>query len=114
MGLEREKREGGQMETSVRLLPGLVSKSPIRRSPPIPPFVSSFVSSVRPTHAFVPLMANLPRFAYLQYLLQVGGAGDEGGVAGVLRSAVGGVAVEGVRRRRRRGRGGGRVAVEEF
>ena len=64
--------------------------------------------------ALVPLMANLPRFAYLQDLLQVGGAGDEGGVAGVLRSAVGGVAVEGVRRRRRRGRGGGRVAVEEF
>ena len=61
----------------------------------------------------VPIMANVPRFAYLQDLLQVGGAGDEGGVAGVLR-AVGGVAVDGVRRRRRRGRGGGRVAVEEF
>ena len=71
------------------------------------------MSSVMASHDVIPLIAYVPRFGYLQDLLQVGGAGDEGGVAGVLRS-VGGVAVEGVRRRRRRGRGGGRVAVEEF
>ena len=85
------------------------------QNPPLlgsPQFVSA-TSSVMASHALVPLITNVSRFAYLQDLLQVGGAGDEGGVAGVLR-AVGGVAVDGVRRRRRRGRGGGRVAVEEF
>ena len=107
MGEERERTNGN----------GNVSQTFTGSCFKIPHFLaphhSLAMSSVMASHALVPLITNVSRFAYLQDLLQVGGAGDEGGVAGVLR-AVGGVAVEGVRRRRRRGRGGGRVAVEEF